>query len=39
MVFLDKEIVHGYLILANHSLTSLVMLALEFCKNLILEKR
>jgi len=39
MVVSNIEIVHGYLILVNHSLTSLVMLALEFHKNLILEKK
>jgi hypothetical protein len=38
MIVLDIEIVHEYLILTNHSLTSLVMLTSEFHKNLILEK-
>jgi hypothetical protein len=39
MVVLDIEIIHGYFILVNHSLTSLVMLAPEFHKSLILQKR
>jgi len=34
MVVLDIEIIHGYLILVNHSLTSLVMLTFEFHRNL-----
>jgi hypothetical protein len=38
MVVLDIKTIHGYLILMNHSLTSLVMLAPKFHRNLILEK-
>jgi hypothetical protein len=35
MVVLDIEIVHRYLILVNHSLTSLMTLAFKFHMNLI----